>query len=180
MNITLNKKNNINKSYLSVSILGKSLKLDIKYRNNPIVEIDEETNKLMLYLPKKYKTMNKINIINMAINKMYDKISREQIEDSLEIARLILGFAPEDYKIKRMPNDFYKYNKNKIITINPEIVKYSKEVIDTTLIQALCKMQYNANSKIYKESLLSGMKKYENYRLRIIKTQEQVIQDKAI
>ena len=161
--------NGFNKTYLTVSILGKSLNLDIKYRNNPIIEINEEEKNIIMYLPKKYKTINNVKIINMAIEKMYEEIAEKEIESSMERVRLTLGFAPEDYTIERMKDSFCKV-KNKTIIINPDIIKYNKKVIETTLIQAFCKTKYKTNSKAYKLALSEGIKRYEESRFNILKS----------
>lgn len=166
MNILTNQKNN--KNYLAVSLLGKSLRLDIKYRSNPIIEFDVQDNNLILYLPKKYKTLKNIDIINMSIEKMYNEIAQVEIENAMEKIRLILGFAPEDYAIERMKESFCKV-KGKIIKINPDIVKYSKKIIEATLIQAFCQTKYKRNSKAYMQALESGMKKYEEFKYNIVK-----------
>ena len=176
MSILGNHKNN---TYLAVSLLGKSLNLDVKYRNNPIVEIDKEDNKIVLYVPKKYKTMENVHIVNMAIEKMYDEIAEVEIENAMEKIRLILGFAPEDYKIERMKDSFCNV-KNKVITINPDIVKYSKKVIETTLLGAFCKAQYRTNSKAYKETLESGMKKYETFTFGLIRNNKKLKKIKKV
>lgn len=166
MSILKNQKNN---TYLTVSILGKSLNLDVKYRTNPIIEIDkEEANKIVLYLPKKYKTMQNVHIINMSIEKMYDEIAEVELENIMEKIRMILGFAPEDYKIERMNDSFCKV-KNKIITINPDIVKYNKKIIETTLLQAFCKSQYKVNTNAYKKALETGIKRYEEFKFELIR-----------
>ena len=163
MNILSRQKEFNNKSYLAISVLGKSYKLDIKYRKNSIVEIDQKDNKIVLFLPNKYKIINNTSIINMAIAKMYDKIANQEIENSMEKARIILGFAPEDYRIARMSGTFYKCTKDRTIIINPDIMKYSRKIIDTTIIQAFCKVQYKPNTKKYQETLKKGIEKYENY-----------------
>lgn len=165
MSILSNK--NINKTYLAISILGKSLNLNIYYRNNPIVELDKGEKSITLYLPNKYKKMDNVNIINMAIEKMYDEIAEIEIENAMEKIRLILGFAPEDYKIERMKDSFCKV-KNKNIIVNPDIVKYSKRVIETTLVQAFCKAKYRTSSKAYNTALKLGMEKYEEFKYQII------------
>lgn len=171
MSILLNRKNSTNRTYLTISVLGKNLNLDIKYRTNPIVELDKQENSVILYLPKKYKTMDNVNIINMAIEKMYDEIAEIEIENAMEKIRLILGFAPEDYKIERMSDSFCKV-KNKVVIINPDIVKYSKKIIETTLIQAFCKSKYKTNSKIYKQELINGMEKYEEFKYQLIRNRK--------
>lgn len=167
MGILLNNKTNFNKSYLTVSILAKNLRFEIKYRSNSIVELNKEENKIILNLPKKYKNMDNTNIVNMAIEKMYDEIAEIEIDNAMEKIRIILGFAPEDYIIERMKNSFCK-NKGKKIIVNPDIVKYSKKTIEMTLIQAFCKAIYKENSKEYKIALVNGLEKYEAVKYEII------------
>ena len=162
-----NHKNFMNRTYLTISVLGKNLNLDVKYRNNPIIELDKQEKNINLYLPKKYKTMDNVNIINMAIEKMYDEITETEIENSMEKVRVILGFTPEDYKIERMRESFCKV-KNKVLIINPDIVKYNRKIIETTLLQAFCKSQYKVNSKAYKQALEAGIEKYEKMKYQLI------------
>lgn len=165
MNILKFKKTPINYSYLTVSILGKSLKLNIKYINICNVELNKKENEIDLFLPKVYKKMENKDIINLAIKKLYNEIANTEIEYAMEIARHILKFAPDDYKIERLNDMFYKC-KNKIITINPDIVQFSREVINTTVIQAFCKTKYKQNSNIYKQTLELAIKKYKGYKLK--------------
>lgn len=157
-------KNNINsKSYLVVSVLGKNLKLNIKYTNTSTIELNQTDTEINLFLPKKYKNMDNMNIINLSIQKLYYKIAEVEIEFAMETARHILKFAPEDYCIKRLENDFYKCSNNKII-INPDIVRFNKEIINTTIIQAFCKSKYKVNSIKYKKLLNDAINKYEIYK----------------
>lgn len=160
--------NTKNKTYLSISLLGKSLKLDIKYRENPIIEINKKENKIELLLPKKYKNMEKVHIVNMAIEKLYDRIAQQELADRMEEIRVLAGWAPEDYEIRRMNDSFCKCLRRKIIVVNPDIIKYNRKIIDTTLIQAFCKLKYKDGSEEYKNELLKMIEKYENYSHRII------------
>lgn len=160
--------NNKNKTYLSISILGKSFKLDIKYRDNPIAEINKKDNKIELFLPKKYKNINNTYIVNLAIEKMYDEIAEEVTENAMEEIRIMMGFAPEDYNIKRMNDSFCKCMKGKVIVINPDIVRYNKKIIYTTLIQAFCKIKYKEGSVQYKEELINAIEKYESNSYKIV------------
>ena len=150
-------------SYLTVSVLGKSLKLNIKYINISNIELNKKENEIDLLIPKSYKKIENIQIINLAIRKLYNQIASTEIEYAMEIARHILKFAPEDYKIERINDSFCKC-KNKVIIVNPDIVQYSKEVINTTIIQAFCKIKFKQNSAKYKESLSYAMEKYKEYK----------------
>ena len=157
------------KTYLTISVLGKSLNLNINYKKINVPELDLGEKDVNIYLPMRYKESGTVDIVSMAIQKMYDEIAQIEIANSMEKIRVILGFAPEDYKIVRMNNSFIKNNKNKTITINPDIVKYNHKIIETTLVQAFCKTKFKENSKDYKELLKYSIEKYENYQYKILK-----------
>lgn len=157
------------KTYLTVSVLGKSLNLNIYYKKINVPELDLGEKDVNIYLPMRYKESGTVDIVSMAIQKMYDEIAQIEIANSMEKIRVILGFAPEDYKVVRMNDSFIKNNKNKTITINPDIVKYNHKIIETTLVQAFCKTKFKENSKDYKELLKYSIEKYENYQYKILK-----------
>ena len=154
-----------NQTYLTVSVLGQSLKLNVKYTNISSIELNKKENEIDLFLPKSYKNLENIDVINMAIQKLYNTIAETEIEYAMEVARHILRFAPEDYSIKRLNNEYYKCSKNRII-INPDIVRFNREIINTTIIQAFCKIKHKPNTIAYKELLNKAMNEYEIYKKR--------------
>ena len=154
----------INTPYLTTSILGKVYNLEVKYKNVAKVELNKLDNKVELILPKDYKNLDNTNIINSAIQKMYDRLAISILDNAMETVRYLLKFAPEDYKIERLKNVWYKCSANKIITINPDIIKYNEDTIISTLIQAFCKNQFKSNSNKYKETLKQGLENYEVFK----------------
>ncbi len=157
------------KSYLTIAILGNSYKLNIKYTTSNSIELTKKDFEFELTLPKKFKNLDNIDIINLSIQKLYTELAPKELEEALELARHIVKFAPEDYKIENLKNEYYKIARNKILVISPDIIRYSREIINTTLIQAFCKMKFRPNSNAYKEALKNAMKQYEEYRLHIEK-----------
>lgn len=152
------------KSYLTISILGKSFKLNIKYSIVPTIEVIKKHFEVDVVIPKKFKNMDNTKIINMAIGKFYVDVANKELEESLELARHILKFAPNDYKIEELKHDYYKcLIKEKTLLINPEIIKFNRKIIDTTILQAFCKIQFKANSSKYASELEKALKKYEAY-----------------
>lgn len=164
----------INTAYLTISILGKNYRLDIKYKNISKIELNKLTNKIEIILPKTYKNIDNTSIINSAIQKMYQTIAEKEIDNAMEIVRYILKFAPEDYKLAQIKNACYKCSSDKTIIINPEIVKYNQETIITTLIQAFCRNQFKLNSTKYKTHLTEGLAKYEDYKNKYNQMQQKV------
>ena len=128
----------------------------------------KKNNEIYLFLPNEYKDKDNMEIINISIRNLYDEIAKKEIENAMELARHILGFAPEDYLIKRLNDCFCKTNKN-IILVSPDIVQYSRETINVTILQAFCKIKYRANSNEYIELIKYAMDKYENYNTKIEK-----------
>ena len=157
------------KTYLTVSVLGRSLNLNINFKNINVPELDMNDKEVNLFLPVRYKKIGTVEIVSEAIKKMYSEIAEIEIANSMEKIRVMLGFAPEDYSIKRMSDTFIKNSRNKTIIINPDITKYNRKIIETSLIQAFCKTRYKENSKEYKTLLKNAIEKYENFGFRIIK-----------
>ena len=152
-----------NQTYLTVGVLGQSLKLNVQYINISSIELNKKDSEIDLFLPKAYKNLENIDVINMAIQKLYNTIAETEIEYAMEVARHILRFAPEDYSIKRLNDEYYKCSKNKII-VNPDIVRFNREIINTTIIQAFCKTKHKPNTIAYKKLLNNAMNEYEIYK----------------
>lgn len=157
------KRSFIHKTYFTVSVLGKAYKLNIKYAKREIVKVERLENEINIILPNIYKNSNNEEIINICIQKIYNEVAEREIENAMEFARYVFRFSPEDYIIKRMRDEYYKYS-NKIITINPDIVAFSREVIYTCIIKAFCKVKYREGSKNYEKAIEKGLREYEIYK----------------
>ena len=124
-----------------VPVLGVDYKLKIIYKNIKIAELDVENRTIKISLPNKYKRENSKKILDIAIEKMYEQIAKVEVENAMEKMRITLGFAPEDFEISKINNSFGKC-ENKKITIHPEIVKYSRDLIEYTILHQYCHLRY--------------------------------------
>ena len=92
MNILKQKNNNIIdltkpveiKTYLTVSVLGKSLNLNIDFKNINVPELDMNDKEVNLFLPVRYKKIGTVEIVSEAIKKMYSEIAEIEIANSME------------------------------------------------------------------------------------------------
>ena len=128
-----------------VPVLGVDYKVKIVYKNTKITELDVENKTIKISLPNKYKKMSNKEILDLAIEKMYEQIANVEIERAMEKTRIMLGFAPEEYEIAKIKT--LGTCKDKKITINPEIVKYSRKVIDYVVLHQYCHLKYKTHSK---------------------------------
>lgn len=138
-----------------VPVLGVDYRVKIEYKNTRITELDVEGKTIKISLPNKYRKMSNKEILDLAIEKMYEQVAYVEIERAMEKTRIMLGFAPEEYEIVKMKTlGTCKDNK---ITINPEVVKYKREVIDYIVLHQYCHLKYKTHSKGF-------MKMIETYK----------------
>lgn len=134
-----------------VPILGIDYKVKIIYKNIKITELDVEKKTIKISLPNKYKKIQNVEILDLAIEKMYEQIAKVEIERAMEKTRIMLGFAPEEYEISKIKA--LGLCKNNKITINPNIVKYNRKIIDYIVLHQYCHLKYKTHSKVFYEML---------------------------
>ena len=161
----LSKKINLEKEIgKTTKIFGENYEIKIIYKkiNNPELNLNEKS--IEINLPFKYKRYTNIDILKLALEKMYDEIARIEIENIMEETRVMLkGIAPENYVIKRISNKLAKTLKDKTIIINPEIVRYNKDVLRYVVLYEFCHLKYRANTKKFWEMISKYMPRYEEY-----------------
>ncbi len=145
-----------------VPVLGTDYKVKIIYKNIKVAELDVEDKIIKISLPNKYKKANNEKILDIAIDKMYEQIAKVEVERAMEKTRILLGFAPEDYIIKKINGKLGKCEDKKI-TINPEIVKYGRNVIDYIVLHQYCHLKYKTHSKGFYNMLKEYEPNFEEY-----------------
>ena len=156
MNIV--KKQTIRKSFVRselekhpVPILGIDYRVKIIYKNIKITELDVKNTNIIISLPNRYKKMANTEILDLAIEKMYEQIANVEVERAMEKTRIMLGFAPEEYEIKKM-KVLGKCENNKIY-INPKVVEYKREIIDYIVLHQYCHLKYKTHTKTFYKML---------------------------
>ena len=144
-----------------VEILGNDYRVKIEYKNIKGMELNVYEDTIKITLQSKYKKVNNEKMLDIAIEKMYNAIAKVEIERAMEKTRIMLGFAPEDYKIKKIKG--LANCENKVITINPEIVKYSRDVIDYIVLKQYCHLKYKTECQGFRKILKDYCKDYKKY-----------------
>lgn len=148
-----------------VKVLGKDYKVKIIYKNVKVAEVNVEEETIKITLQNKYKKIDNKQMLDFAINKMYDAIAKVEIERAMEKMRINLKFAPEDYQIKRI-NGLGKC-ENKNIIINPDIVMYNRNIIDYIVLKQYCHLKYKTECKSFFKLLSKYCKNYQTYQTLI-------------
>lgn len=158
------KKEDINKS---VKIFGVNYELKVLYKRVKTPKLNLQEKLIEISLPTKYKKLNNEILIEMLLEKMYDAIANKELDIIMEKVRTTLKFAPEDYKIMRLDKRLAKCLANRII-INPDIVRYRKEIIEYVVFYEFCKLKISKTSKKFYETLKKYMPNYENYEFELV------------
>ena len=148
----------------TIILFGKQISVEVEYCKIKNAELNLSNNAINVYLPHKYKKQKNLSIIKLAIDKMYEEIARIEIENIMEETRIKLnGLAPENYQIKKIPNKLAKMTLDKNLVINPEIVKYDKQILRYVILYEFCRLKYKTNCKSLFMMMKENMQNYEDY-----------------
>ena len=145
-------------------IFGEEYDVQIMYTkiNNPELNLIGKT--INISLPNKLRKVKNTRILQIALEKMYDEIARIEIENIMEETRVKLkGLAPENYEIKRISNRLAKSLPNKTIIINPDVIKYDKQVLRYVILHEFCHLKYKSHAKGFFKMMKQYMPNYEKY-----------------
>lgn len=151
-----------------VPVLGIDYKVEIEYKNSKITELNVENKTIKIILPNRYKKMENKEMLDLAIDKMYEQIAKVEIERAMEKTRIMVGFAPEEYEITKMKT--LGKCENKKIMIHPEVVKYNRKVIDYIVLHQYCHLKHKNHTKAFfkmLEKYLPDYKKCEEVLLNL-------------
>ena len=86
----------------------------------------------------------------------------------MEKARHEFDFAPEDYEIKKISGALATCNKDlQVFTINPYIVRYSKDIIEYIIFHEFCHLKFKNHTKSFYDMLKKYKPNYETLAKQI-------------
>lgn len=117
---------------------------DLKIKKDKIEIINgEEENKLVVYL-KGEKSALKVKRI---LKKYYNTLAEEEISFAMEKLIRKTNLIPEAFKIRNFKRAWGNCSSKKLISINAEIIKYSRNAIEYVCLHELCHLKYMNHSK---------------------------------
>lgn len=151
----------------TVKILGKDFLLQVQFLKDikPILELNESD--VVISLPLERKDRNNTQIIKDLINNLYMKIAEREVAMAMMVVTRIVGIKPNKYRIKRLKTAWGTCTKNKNITINSELMKYDRQVIQYVVLHEICHLKYMNHSKEFWNMVEKYMKDYKEVRSRL-------------
>lgn len=150
------------------TIFDRNYSVNVYYLRISSPELNLEKNSININLPMNYRKNNNQDLLNVILLKMYKKIAENEIENIMEEARHIFGFAPENYEIKKIAGTLAHCNTDlQSFIINPYIVMYSKEIIKYIIFHEFCHLKYKSHGKKFYEMLQKYVPNYEKISKQI-------------
>ena len=151
----------------TVKILGKDFLLQVQFLKDikPILELNESD--VVISLPLERKNRNNTQIIKDLINNLYMKIAEKEVAMAMMVVTRIVGIKPNKYRIKRLKTAWGTCTQNKNITINSDLMKYDRQVIQYVVLHEICHLKYMNHSKEFWNMVEKYMKDYKEVRSRL-------------
>jgi|GEM_PF-634494 len=135
------------------SKLKNQVNIDFKKEPENQVNIDlkkEPENQVNIALKKEIE--NQVNLdlkneIKKQLEKLYINIAQDEVEAAmLEVTELV-GLRPKEYKIKKLKRAWGNCSSKKVIAINMEVAKHSREFIKYVVLHEVCHLKHMNHSK---------------------------------
>ena len=143
-------------------ILGKPYYLNVYYQDIDNARLNVENGKITVIFPLRFSESDNSEQIKSMINKMYYMIAEKQVEESMEKMRKLVGLAPEEYRIRKIHYAWGTCSSKKKITINQDLMMYSKHAIDYVVLHEICHLKYMNHSKNFWNMVAKYMPDYKD------------------
>ncbi|MEG0693096.1 MAG: SprT family zinc-dependent metalloprotease [Oscillospiraceae bacterium] len=143
-------KNTKAKAYItgeSFQVLGESYKLQIVYDVIKRVHVMRNVDNLVAFVPLNFKENPNPDKIKLAIESFYKQMAIDEVNQSVNRMAERTGLKPTKVTIRKLNRSWGRCSSQGNISINQNIVMYSKEVIDYVVLHELCHLKHLNHSK---------------------------------
>ena len=141
-------------------ILGKDAILDISYENIKQPKVKLLTENLNVIVPVEYE-QNDRKIIENAIESFYNELAEKEVEKAMRKMSMKVGLVPNRYKIKKLKSTWGNCSTTRNISINKNIIFYSRHSIEYVCLHELCHLRYMNHSKDFWNLVERNMPDYK-------------------
>ena len=150
-----------------IKVLGKDyiLNIDFSKIDEPKIQLNE--GQVLVQLPKNRKNKNNTEIIKELVSNLYMNIAEKEVAMQMALVTRIVGMRPNKYRIKKIKTAWGTCTSNKNITINSELMKYDREVIQYVVLHEICHLKYMNHSKDFWNMVKSYMPNYKEVQKQL-------------
>ena len=128
-------------------VLGEKYTLNIYYKDIANGRLNIADGHISIVLPLVLAEADNTERIKSMMDKMYFMIAQREVELAMEKTRKLTGLAPDEYNIKKLKSVWGKCSSSKKITINQDLMMYSRHAIEYVVLHEFCHLKYMNHSK---------------------------------
>ena len=106
-------------------------------------------------------SINTSKRVEQAINKYYENLADSEISFSMEKMMRQTGLMPESFKVRNFKRAWGNCSSKKVISLNKDLVKYSRDAIDYVCLHELCHLKHMNHSKEFWKLVGTYMPSYK-------------------
>ena len=144
-------------------VLGNAYTLNIYFKEIEKAKLNVSNGNIDVVLPLEYSEADNTAIIKRMIEKMYFMIAEREVDMAMEKWTREVGLAPEEYRIRKVKTSWGTCSSTKKITINQDLMMYSREAIEYVVLHEICHLKYMNHSKKFWEMVEKYMPDYKVY-----------------
>ena len=162
-----NLKENEIKNGSKIYILGKPYILKIYFIKKAEEKIQISEGNLQIILPQNRKNKNNNEIINELIINLYKNIAEKEVSMAMALVTRFVGIKPNKYRVKKLKTAWGTCTSNNNITINSELMKFDREVIQYVVLHEICHLKHMNHSNEFWNMVEKYMANYKEVRKRL-------------
>ena len=128
-------------------VLGENYTLNIYYKDISNGRLNIADGHISIVLPLMLAEADNTERIKSMMDKMYNMIAQREVELAMEKTRKLTGLAPDEYNIKKLKSVWGKCSSSKKITINQDLMMYSRHAIEYVVLHEFCHLKFMNHSK---------------------------------
>lgn len=138
--------------------------LDIAYHKKKNSKVEIKGNRILVTLAEEYMKKgyqeNK-EIIQELVEAIYFKMAKKIIPEEVEKIAKKMNVYPKEVKIKRLKRAWGNCSSKKIVALNYQLLKYSKQALEYVIIHELSHLTYMNHSKEFWKMVEKYMPSYK-------------------
>jgi len=119
---------------------------DLKEKEKVVLDEYSRSIVVKLYINKN-SSINTSKRVEQVLNRYYDNLADSELSFSMEKMMRKTDMIPESFKIRNFKRAWGNCSSKKVISLNKELVKYSRNAIDYVCLHELCHLKYMNHSK---------------------------------
>lgn len=145
----------------SFKVLSKEVTLDISYEKIKKPKLEFSEKNFYVTLPEQDKENSKEKVKKL-IDDFYTDFAEKEVGMAMQKMATKIGMSPKQYKVKNLKSTWGNCSTAGNISINKNVVEYSRQAIEYVCLHELCHLQTMNHSKEFWNAVEEYMPDYKN------------------